>query len=486
MSEKKNGQSRSMTAVGISVLVANILMGGELTMSQSYANYAYTDLAGISAGTMATCMSVVNVIAIIITFISGAIVQRSRTRFGQFRPWILFGSIVQMIGGYMLFISYPSKLTAMVLISAGYLLANSSMDFIFSAKNGLYSRMAGTSSDARTLIVGRETQGRSIGMILVSLSVVNMILYFGRSNEAAGYRMTQLVFTVFTIIGAIILFRVGRDYDKPMPAGAAAGPGPQTQAGIGEMLKGVLTNRAALLLMIADVSRLAALYVFVGTIVYECQYVLGNMQYMTFIMLGTNVAIMFGAFCAPSVAKKLGGRKRTCLLFSILTGISYAGIIFAGKSFTGFTVFAVLGNFCTGFINTVDVPMYMDAGEYWLQKKGKDTRVFIMSMYNIAMKIGIAVSAIVIASILSASGFQKGVVMTAAQQGTFTLVLGLVLCVLNVLPAFFLLFYPIADKDIQGIILDNAKKYGGPTGSGAPGGAPGPNEPKGPDGPVAV
>lgn len=476
--EKKKEKS-PYTLIGILVLIANILMAGQLTMSQSYANYAYTDLAGISASQMAACMTVVNVIAVIITLISGIIIQKSNSRFGKFRPWILFGVIVQMLGGYMLFISYPTKGTAMVLISCGYLLANSSMDFIFSAKNGLYSAMAGTNSDARTEIVARETQGKTIGMLIVSASLVSLVLYFGKNEPAQGYRTTQLIFTAAALIGAIMLIHVGKPYDKPIPKGKEAGPMPpqQTAASVPEMVKGVLTNRAALMLILGDICRLGGMYVFTGILVYQCTNVFGDMQYMTFIMIANSIAGLLGAFIGPGSAKKLKGRKTTLTLFSLLTGICYLLIIFFGKTFAGFLVCTVLANFFAGVINTVDVPMYMDAGEYWLNKTGKDTRVVIMSMFNVAMKIGIALSALIIAGILGATSYTQGVMFDSAQKSTMTVLIGVVLGVANLLPVLFLKFYPVADADIQGIIMDNAKKYGTAGGPGGPGGPGAPGRP---------
>lgn len=474
--QKSKAQQKTMQKAGLLIALANILMAAQMTMSQNYANYAYTDLNGIDAGTMALCMSVVNVIAICITLVSGGIIQRTHFRAGKFRPWILIGSAVQAFGSCMLFFSYPSTLSACVFLSAGYLLANSSMDFIFSARNGLYQTMSGIDSEARTFYVARETQGKTIGSLIVSAIVVSLIIFFTSvvGGGSGGYLVTQIIFSVVIMAGAVIFYIIGKPYDKPLPKGAPKPAAPQNQASILEMVKGVLANRAAVMLILGDLCRLGGLYVFMGTIIYVCVGVYHDMQYMTIILILTSVAGFLGALCGPKFTHLIGGRKKTIIIFSALTGICYFGVSIFGGSVVGFAAASFVANFFGGVVNTIDVPMYMDAGEYWLQKKGKDTRVFIISMFNVAMKCGIALSSLLIAWILSTSCVTDTASMTASQGSTFVLVLGITLAVLNLLPVLFMLFYPVKDDEIQGIIIENAEKYGNM--AGGPGG-PGPEGP---------
>ena len=103
--------------------------------------------------------------------------------------------------------------------------------------------------------------------------------------------------------------------------------------------------------------------------------------------------------------------------------------------------------------------MYADAGEYYLNKTGKDTRSFMLSMNSLAAKIAYMLSTLVLGAVLGLIAYDPTVAMSAESIEKLNMATGL-------LPAFFyamyvvlLMFHGVSDKEIERCIEENAQKY---------------------------
>lgn len=447
----------SLQKMGIVVAFANLMMGFSLTMSQNYATYSYTDLAKVDATTMSVCMTTVNVIAVIVTLISGAIVSSTRSRFGNFRPWLVGASAVCMAGGFLIFFNIGnSVILKAVIISIGYLLANSTMDFIYTAKAALLGKIAGADSAGRDFLVGRQWQGSAICYVISGFAVVPLVALLGSGNETLGFLLTQLIFTIIVMAGAFWMFKASAQYDPDNSDEAAVNA---EKVKFSEMLKAVVTNRQALTVVLCDIVRFTGYYCLFSMMVYQCTKVIGDMMAMSYVLSASNFCSFLGASIAPSLAQKIGGRKRTVALFGLLTGLSFASIGLLGKSMWGFVVSCSLAFFFMSFIDTLDMMLYMDAGEYWLHKTGKDTRPYLISMYNVAVKVALALSSVALGVILNAIHYNPDAMLDAAGSATLTWCTALAPAIGYLLPLAIMLFHKVSDKEMTQIIKENAQKY---------------------------
>ena len=157
MEKNQNDIMRSMKKMGYIIVTSAFASGFALIMVQNYSSYAYTDLAHIDPALMAVCMTVSNVISTIISLFSGMIVAKTRTRLGQYRFWLLIGPVICMAGGFILFLEIgKSMVVRAVIMTIGYLMANSTMDFIGTAQPGIVSKIAGADNKARDVLMARK------------------------------------------------------------------------------------------------------------------------------------------------------------------------------------------------------------------------------------------------------------------------------------------------------------------------------------------
>ena len=451
-------KKQSMTKMGIMILMTNFLLHFCLVMNQNYGSYAYTDLAKISPAMMSTCMFIVNTIALVISLFSGALLSATRSRFGKFRPWILGANAVIMLGGYMLFFhGSSSMLVNAIVISIGYLLGNSMMDFVGAAKPALNGNIAGSDSQARDVLMSRQWIGGNAATVVSGMIVVPMVQYFGRGNETAGFLTVQTIFTVMVMAGAFWMFKATAPFD-PDNRNEARTKGERVN--LLEMVKAVVTNRLALTVVISDIVRFTGFYILFSMMVYQCTAVIGDMMAMTYVLSSSSLFAILGNIIAPMVSGKLGGRKKTVAIFGLLTGLSFASIGIFGKTTWGFTISCSLAFFFMSFIDTLDAMLYMDAGEYWLNKTGKDTRPYLLSMYNVAVKASLALSSLVLGIVLTAIHYEAGIVLEGSAASTLTWATGLGPGLGYLLPVAIMLLHNVSDEKMKEIIAENAEKYG--------------------------
>lgn len=447
--------NKPLRKMAIMVVMTNFLTGFCLTMAQNYGSYAYTDLAKITPAMMATCMTVVNVIALVISLVSGALLTATRSRFGKFRPWIIGANVAIMVGGFLLFYHGSSNmLVNAVVISVGYLMANSMMDFVGTAKPALMADVAGPDSAARDMLMSRQWIGGNACAVVSGLIVVPLVQLFGRESETTGFLIVQGIFTVMVLAGAIWMFIATAPYDKDNRNEARQ---EQERVNLLEMVKAVVTNRLALTVVISDIVRFTGYYVLFSMMVYQCTAVIGDMMAMTYVLSSSSLFAILGNVVAPMVCSKLGGRKKTVALFGLITGLSFASIGIFGQTTWGFTICCSLAFFFMSFIDTLDTMLYMDAGEYWLYKTGKDTRPYLLSMYNVSVKAALALSSVVLGIILVAIHYEPGVTLTGSAASTLTWATGLGPGLGYLLPVAIMLLHNVSDEEMSKIIAANAE-----------------------------
>ncbi|WP_334019442.1 MFS transporter [Alteromonas sp. S015] len=181
---------------GMGDAAANLVWRGAL----AYLAVFYTDTFGITAAAAAMLFLVVRLSDGITDIIMGMIADRTQTKMGKFRPWIL-GS-TPFLGLFMILcfttpdLSYTGKLVYAYLTYIGLTLA-------YTVNNVPYSALMGvmTSDDReRTSLSGFRFAGAFFGGLLVMGCLPMLVDLFGQGNNAVGYQYTMWLFATLLVI----------------------------------------------------------------------------------------------------------------------------------------------------------------------------------------------------------------------------------------------------------------------------------------------
>ena len=177
----------------------------------------YTDTFGITAVAAGTLLVVVRVFDAIFDPIMGAIADRTSTRWGKFRPWVLWTAVPFGVMGFLTFVT-PD-------LSAGGRLAYAYVTYIllmavYSANNLPYSALSGVITgdlgERTSLSSYRFVCAMTAQMIIQGLALP-MVYYFGQGDSAKGYQYTMGVFSTLAVVLFFITFATTRERIQPAP-----------------------------------------------------------------------------------------------------------------------------------------------------------------------------------------------------------------------------------------------------------------------------
>ena len=434
------------------IAIYQILGSYALIIIQNYGNYIFTNVAKLSPAVTATCMSVSSIFMIIASLLDGALVQNTRSKWGQFRPWYMFGIYVCVFSGYLMYLRFGNSviLTAVV-VSIGYALPQEIMNLLYTARIGMFTKMANGNAEANVRFNAYNWLGTYCGYFIAGATTVPLVNFFGKGSEAVGFMGAHTVYGIACFIGYAILVIAAKPYDRNNKDVAIT---KEKRASLGDMFKSVFTNKPGRIVLICDIVRFTAYYALMNLISYQCTYVLGDLETSATVFAVTNIGGLIGSYLVTPISDKLG-RKTTMRIFDALAGACLLSIIFTGKTVMGLTVSVTLYMFFSAFTDGIDPALYMDAGQYALAKTGKDTRSYFNSMYNVAVKAAVGLAGVVSNGILAMIHFDPDMVFDAAMKSRFTTLLAVGCFAFNAIALILMFFHPLSDKEADEITAAN-------------------------------
>ena len=223
-----------------------------------FLTYYYVDVWGIPNKALSWIMPVVGLIGAFTDPIMGLIADRTNTRWGKFRPYILYGAIPYGICGYMMFAGPDLGTNGKILYA---FITYALMLTCYSVINVPYSSLLGVvSASSRTRAVASSFRfvGAFAGGLLISLFVRPLVNYLGviwicsppsvvkhlGNNEVQGFHWTMAIFAVVSVIMFWMTFAATKERVTPPP---------QQKTNVREELGELVRNRPWVVLLIAAV-----------------------------------------------------------------------------------------------------------------------------------------------------------------------------------------------------------------------------------------
>lgn len=183
-----------------------------------YQTRFYTDTVGLSAVAVGTMFLVLRLADAVVDPAVGALSDRTRTRWGKFRPWILCTAVPYGLVFWLVYLS-PGFGGAGKLIYA--YLTYSLLMLLYSANNTPYSALMGVMTpDAgeRTSIASYRFVAALIGQFIIQALALPLVAKFGGAdNSARGWAVTMAIFGVGIVVFNLIVFAGTKERLAPAP-----------------------------------------------------------------------------------------------------------------------------------------------------------------------------------------------------------------------------------------------------------------------------
>ena len=418
--------------------------------------YYYTKVWGIDPASAAFMFLITKIIDAVSDPAMGLIADRTQTRWGRYRPYLLWVALPCGLLGYLLFLgpdlSDTGKLIFAYVSYSLVMLAYTAINVPYSALLAVIS----PSAEERT----KATQFRfifaSLGTLLVGATTKPLVKYFGAGDEVTGFRLTMLLFAAISVVLFWITFATTQERIQPEKE---ENPTPITEdfAVLLKNISWVVLAISGILVVIGLVSRIssAAFYTEFYMGLNEDVMFLWWMDGTTLIITCGFIGQLIGALISPTLLKFF--EKRTLMILAnILAALSmFVSYILTPEQYYLTLCMYTIGIFAFGIIITLLFAMYTDCAEYGEWISGKNSAGLTVSASMFSLKTGSAIGSAVPASILAWFAFDKEL----AQQATQT-VEGIQL-MFNVVPAIFFLvagvlmiFYKIDNQMLKKIEVE--------------------------------
>jgi glycoside/pentoside/hexuronide:cation symporter, GPH family len=409
--------------------------------------FFYTDVYKIPAAAAGTIMLIARFWDMGIDPIIGVVSDRTQTRWGKFRPYILFGALPYAVLAILTFTTPNFGLTGKIIYAAAtYVLLMTA----YAAINLPYSSLAAVMTSDTYERAGLNTY-RFIcafgGQFIVTGLALTLAKFFGGGDKALGFQYTLVLFGFLSLVFFFITFKTTKERVQPSKS--------QTNS-LKEDFKNLFSNRAWIILAIVGIVSFVMFAMQNAAIAYYFKYYIGkedNVQ--LFNVIGTVALIVALPFSKP-LAKKFCN-KNVFIASSLISGIFFISIYLPGeKSLISVYVLNILAKMAYAPAVPLLWTMIADSADYSEWKSGRRATGLYFSAAVFAQKAGWGIGAAIAGWILTLSHYMANVQQTESAITGIKLLVSVIPGLLYMSCAIFMIFYNIDSKttDIMKTELD--------------------------------
>ena len=426
------------------------------TAMSAFLLFYYTDYAGVSAFAVGAIMMISRVFDGISDLIMGVIVDRTKSRFGKARPWLLRMCVPFAIAGVLLF-SVPSTWSDTPKLIYVFITYNLVSTVIYTAINVPYSALNALMTQdpyERSVLSIFRNLLATAGTLTINTFTLPLVEFFG--DNPAAWTKTFMVFGVVAIIAFMINFlgtkeRVvsvsdmqnGEHKDVPFIAG----------------VKALFVNKYWILMTLMLALFFLMYAINGGSTVYYAKDILGDKDLVATINGIFNVVQILGMFFIAMLVKKYGKRN----IFALGLVLDIVGILFLHYLHSEMWMIVVsslirgIGNACGGATMWAMVSDTIDYGEW---KTGYRTEGLVNSACSFGWKIGNGLGSALLGLILEIGGYVGTAAVQSAEALEAIEFSFIWVPVMVYVSGLVIMFFFKLDKEFPQIIkdLENRKK----------------------------
>lgn len=424
--------------------IAGVLVNSTLA---SYLMYFYTDILGISAGAAAAIFMVARVWDCVDDPVTGMIVDRTRTRWGTYRPWIMWIALPMTISGILCFTAPGFGATGKLIWAwVTYLFCSLCYSFTYIPYGALNNVITRDTNQRLTLATFRET-GSDVASMIIGYTTMPIVMFFGRGNEAKGFQSMMIIYSLLALACLAACFFGVKERRAPEVE----------KTSLRESIRSLKGNRPALIIVIAMVVMNGVVMYQFSWFIYYIKYFLQREDMQPIIMTMIPAVALLTKFIINPIAQKFG--KKIMLIVGsaiyLLDGILF---LVAGNNFPlALVACAGFGVGLTFFFVMIwgSVPDLVEYGEW---KSGVRAPGFLYSMGTLANKLGIGFSGLLSGWILTAIDYVPNVAQTAEAQHGIYLASGIPLVVAGIVCIIVFSFYDLTKEKYDMILKELAER----------------------------
>jgi len=373
------------------------MIGGAIML---FLNYFYTDVFGLAPALVGTLLLSVRVLDAVTDPIMGAIADRTQSRWGRFRPWLLWVSVPYVVFSVMMFTTpYLTYHNKVIWAFVTYFL----MSLTYTAINIPYCSLGGViTNDPGERVSCQSYRFVMVGIatLILSLSLLPMAEWFGGEDKARGYQMAMAVLATIGLAMFLFCFATVRERIRP------AVP---SNDDLKKDLRDVWKNDQWVRILLLTFCNVCPGFIRMAATMYYVTWVMGQSTHFATLFISLGV---IGMMVGSTLAKLLTDRWCKLKVFfwtNIALALFSSGFYWIDPHAT---VMVVVAYFVLNILHQIPSPLHWslmaDVDDYGEWKTGKRITGISFSGNLFFLKVGLAVAGAMVGFLLSIYGYNAG------------------------------------------------------------------------------
>ena len=422
--------------------------------------FYYTDVFGLSPAVAGTLFVVARFWDALIDPFVGTMADRTRSRWGSYRPYLLWMALPFGIVGYATFanpdVSGNGKL---IYAYITYLLLMT----VYAAINVPYSALMGVmtpSSHERTSLSSFRFVGAFSGQLLIAIGVLPLVRVLGGGDKALGFKLTMAIFSVVAVALFLATFALTRERIVPQEH--------QDQSFRKDIVS-LVKNRPWVIMVVAGLLTLSNAAVRWAVTPHFIKYYAGDDgtpfvwfldRTSLFTATGT-LAFLAGIFFTSWLVRRFG-KRNPLIALTLLNAISIlAFYVIPRDAYWTMVMVNVIGSIIAGPTPALAWSIYTDVADYGEWTSGRRTTGLAFAAAMFAQKFGISIGGGLAGWLLSLYGFEAGKVQSEHTLQGLRILFSLLPGALAFANGIVLFWYPLTDSMVRKIEEELAERRGG-------------------------
>lgn len=413
----------------------------------SYLLYFYTDVFGLSVATAGAILLFTRLLDAIDAPVWGFIVDHTKSKYGRSRPYFLWLCVPFAVFMWLTFTTPDLSGTAKVVYAvATYILAGIFYTGIQTAITSILPNLTNRTSE-RVILNTFRMVGGNVGAFICMTFTLPLVAFFGGGNEQKGFSMTLAFFGVIAIILFIIAFKNMREVNveklKTIP--------------VKDSIKAIKGNIPWILIVTANLIFWIALTIRQSTVVYYCQYYLGDKD-LTALINGVMITQVIGMISIPFLVK-IFNKYGTMIVGFLLVSFGHIAIFFCGDNIQVLIVLWIIASIGQGIACSMPFAMLSDTVDYGEWKTGIRASGFLTAIGSaFCIKAGSGIGGFIPATVMEFFGYVPNAVQSSTALFGIQIVFTWLPAIIFLCGIVPMILYRKYERNERAILLELAKR----------------------------
>ncbi len=419
------------------------------TLFSMFLLFFYTDVFGITAAAAGTMFLVARLWDTANDPIMGMICDRTNTRWGKFRPYLLYGALPFTIIGILTFTTPDLGPTGKLIYAY---ITYTLMMMVYTAVNVPYASLLGVmtkDTDERTSLASFRFIGGFSAGLMVTATANYLVEYFKTTGDlASAYQKTVAIYAIIAGVFFVLTFMGTKERLDPEEVESST---------LKEDLNDLIKNKPWFIMLGAAIAVLVFNSLRGAAILFYFKYFIGDQTIVYFgevtqgalasaFMSSGYATSLIGVVLAIPVATRIG-KKNTFMLSGIICAVLCTLFFFLPPEQIEL-IFLI--NILIGISSAIVFPliwaMYGDVSDYSELKTGHRATGLIFSSSSMSQKLGWTIGGAISGWILAAYGFVANEAQTPESIMGIRLMISIFAAVGALISVAIMYYYPLTEK----------------------------------------